>query len=164
MTFIQALKKQKEKLSAAMVNIAREATFAAVEAATEKTPPISDVKGTHTRSGALKAHWATDSMTEPKKRARELVTTLRNNMYYASYVNDGHRMDRHFVPGLYINPFSDQLEYDAARKDEVGIMVGTQTDYVEGLYMAEAGDAAYGATVKAMAQDLEDILNDVFGS
>lgn len=80
-------------------------------------------------------------------------------MQYASYVNNGHRMDRHFVPGLYINPFSGQLEYDAAKKGEVGIMVGTKTDYVPGLFMAEAGEEAYQRAVEALSKELEVRLN-----
>ena len=159
MSYSQSLRNIKKDLTKKIEDIARQATIAAVEAAQEKTPPISDLSGTHTRTGELKAHWLTDSVIEPEKHGRTMVTSLKNNMQYASYVNDGHRMDRHFVPGLYINPFSDQLEYDAARKNEVGIMVGTKTKYVEGLFMAEAGDEAYARAVKTLAQDLEDILN-----
>lgn len=140
---------KRKALTKKFEELAEIATIAAVNAATEATPPIDDLKGTRTRSGELKAHWATDSTVKPEKRGRELITSLVNNVQYASYVNDGHRMDRHFVPGLYINPFSGELEYDAERKDEVGIMVGTKTQYVPGLFMAEKGEEAYKKAVDA---------------
>ena len=57
-------------------------------------------------------------------------------------------MDKHFVPGLYPNPYTGQLEYDPGRRDEVGMMVGTKTTYVPGLHMTEAGIEAYDQTVR----------------
>ena len=48
-----------------------------------------------------------------------------------SYVNDGHRMDKHYVPGLYVDD-DGLLSYDPA--GDVGMMVGTKTKYVDGLY------------------------------
>lgn len=75
------------------------------------------------------------------------VTILANDKEYASYVNDGHRMDRHFVPGLYINPHSGLLEYDP--KAKVGIVVGTKTRYVKGEFMVDKAKAAYEKTVLA---------------
>lgn len=157
--FIRKLKSQKAELIAAVEKMAEVATEEAVEAAAAKTPPVFDLKGTNTRTGELKAHWSTDSITKPQRRGKTLVTALGNSMQYASYVNDGHRMDRHFVPGLYINPFSGLLEYDEARKGEVGIMVGTKTDYVPGLFMAEAGEKAYDEAIDRLSKGLEDILN-----
>ena len=69
-------------------------------------------------------------------------------MEYASYVNDGHRMDRHFVPGLYVNPHSGLLEYDPAAN--TGIVVGTRTAYVKGEFMADKGIKEYRKTVRAI--------------
>ena len=74
------------------------------------------------------------------------VTILANDKEYASYVNDGHRMDRHFVPGLYINEESGLLEYDPGNRN-VGITVGTKTKYVKGEFMVDKGIAAYEKTV-----------------
>lgn len=157
-TLIKAATVKRKDISDGLEKIAEEATWAAINAAAEATPPVGDVRGTKTRSGELKAHWATDSITKPEKRGREFVTSLLNNVQYASYVNDGHRMDRHFVPGLYINPFSGELEYDAERKDEVGIMVGTKTQYVPGLFMAEKGEEAYKKAVDAGIDRLMEII------
>ena len=100
-------------------------------------------------TGQLKQHWATDSITAPATAGGVFTTELRNDMEYASYVNDGHRMDRHFVPGLYINPYSGLLEYDPAA--DVGLVVGTKTSYVKGEFMTDKAKQAYQET-------LEDLL------
>lgn len=141
-----------------MLQIAKGATLRAVEAAAEKTPPTeNDLKGTHTRTGELKQHWATDSVTTPQISGASYETQLANNMQYASYVNDGHRMDRHFVPGLYINEESGMLEYDPGNRN-VGITVGTKTKYVKGLHMTDAGIKAYEKTVESESAKLEELL------
>lgn len=139
--------------------LSKAATLEAIQAATEATPPVKDdVKGVHRRTGMLKQAWARDSAVEPELVSGAWVTRLKNNMPYASYVNDGHRMDRHFVPGLYVNPYSGELEYDSALKDEIGIMVGTKTQYVEGLFMAEKGEEAFDRFVSERgAMLLEEI-------
>lgn len=149
---------KRKELSEEFEKIAEKATRAAIDAAAAATPPVDDVRGVHTRTGELKAHWSTDSVTKPEKRGNQLITSLANNIQYASYVNDGHRMDRHFVPGLYINPFSGQLEYDPARRGEVGIMVGTKTKYVPGLFMAEKGEKAYAEAVNEGIDELMEII------
>ena len=81
------------------------------------------------------------------------MTFLANDMEYASYVNDGHRMDRHFVPGLYVDE-NGQLNYDPAAK--VGLVVGTKTTYVKGEFMVDKGKDAY-------QKALETILDDEIG-
>ena len=85
-------------------------------------------------------HWAVDSVTTPTNGR----TKLANNMQYASYVNDGHRVDKHFVPGLMVN--GGMLE--RVPKDAGGIMVGTKTTYVKGFYMKEAAIGKWRSIVK----------------
>lgn len=147
---IQQLKKAEADLPEILYQVQKDATLRAVEAAAEATPPKADsLKGTNTRSGELKQHWATDSWVDPIgggfTGGKEYHTVLANNMDYASYVNDGHRMDRHFVPGLYVNPHSGLLEYDPAAK--VGMMVGTKTKYVKGEFMVDKAKEVYEKTV-----------------
>lgn len=145
---IQQLKKTEADLPEILYQVQKDATLRAVEAAAEATPPkAGSLKGTNTRSGALKQHWAADSQTEPQKTGNGYETILANNMDYASYVNDGHRMDRHFVPGLYVNPHSGLLEYDPSAK--VGMMVGTKTKYVKGEFMVDKAKEVYEKTVLA---------------
>ena len=138
-------------------DIAKTATERAVEKAAELTPPTqNDLRGTNTRTGEMKQHWATDSDTNPQKRGKDLVTRLANDKEYASYVNDGHRMDRHFVPGLYINPYSGMLEYDPGA--DVGIVVGTKTAYVPGLFMVDEAKKVYQETVQTESAKLEELF------
>ena len=151
---IQQLKKAQEdvkRYSKHAVNlleslVVKNEFLRAIEAATDATPPTAgDLRGTNTRSGELKQHWDTDSIKEPKISGNKVETELRNNLNYASYVNNGHRMDQHFVPGLYINEDSGLLEYNP-NKDE-GMVVGTKTKYVKGKFMADKGKQAYEKTV-----------------
>lgn len=133
--------------------ICEHATVAAVNKAASMTPPNNaELSGTNTRSGDLAQHWASDSRTKPINGQ----TVLANNMQYASYVNDGHRVDKHFVPGLH--EVGGMLNYDADY--DGGLVVGTKTKYVQGLYMKEAGIAEYKRVVefelqKAIREDFK---------
>lgn len=146
---IQQLKKIQADIPNILDAVAEAATMRAVEAAADATPPKAGrgQAGTNMLSGELKAHWENDSETKPSRRGNEHVTVLGNNVKYASYVNDGHRMDRHFVPGLYVDPNSGLLTRDESR--DVGIVVGTKTPYVNGEFMADKGKEAYRRTVVA---------------
>ena len=152
---IQQLKKAQADIPNILHDVAKDATMRAVEATADATPPKANTGrgahiGTNTVTGELKAHWDTDSKKEPMGGALSggstYVTVLANDLQYASYVNDGHRMDRHFVPGLYINEESGLLEYDPGNRN-VGITVGTKTKYVKGEFMVDKGIAAYEKTV-----------------
>lgn len=161
--YIKKLEAAQTAFPEMLTDVARNATLRAVEAAQDKTPPTTDsLSGTNTRTGELKERWSVDSRTEPYGLlGGELVTNLSNNANYASYVNDGHRMDKHFVPGLYANPYTGMLEYDPDRRGEVGMMVGTKTTYVEGLHMSDAGIEAYRSTVKAEAEKAVNKLGEM---
>lgn len=152
--YLTKLQKAQKDFPDVMSAAVKKATIRAVEAATEATPPKDYTGrgpyiGVNTVTGELKQHWATDSVVEPVVTGSKLTTALKNDMSYSSYVNDGHRMDRHFVPGLYIDPESGLLSYDPAA--DVGIVVGTKTSYVKGEFMADKG-------VKAFKETLEDEL------
>lgn len=153
---VEQLRKLQADLPNILSNAARDATMRAIEATMDATPPKAGgdrLPGVNTATGELKAHWGTDSVTEPQKVGSGYVTFLANDMEYASYVNNGHRMDRHFVPGLYVDE-NGQLNYDPAAK--VGLVVGTKTTYVKGEFMADKGKEAY-------RKALETILDDEIG-
>jgi hypothetical protein len=154
---IKHLRAAREKLPERLSAASRNATLRAVEVATDLTPPTeTDLRGANTRSGELKQHWATDSVTEPTIEGDRYTTILANNKAYSSYVNDGHRMDRHFVPGLVINEQSGTLEYNPDGKG--GIVVGTKTQYVPGIHMVDKAKKAFQDTLKEELQDLENLL------
>ena len=121
------LRKAGESIPDIMYEVAEGATVEAVRVATENTPPNgSAIAGTNTRSGQMAQHWALDSQTKPVMTGGSAQTSLRNDMQYASYVNDGHRMDKHFVPGLIENGgLLERVDPDVG-----GIIVGTKTTYV----------------------------------
>lgn len=154
---MEQLKKVQEKLPEVLSDIAKNATIAAVEKATDLTPPTADdLAGTGTRTGELKAHWATDSKITPEISGGDYRTVLANSMQYASYVNNGHRMAKHYVPGLMVNPYTGQLE--KVDPNMGGIVVGTKTAYVEGLYMSDAAKKVYEEQVKQESKKLEELL------
>lgn len=159
--YIKKLEAAQTALPEMLADVARNATLRAVEAAQDKTPPTTDsLSGTNTRTGELKERWAVDSRTEPYGLlGGELVTNLSNNANYASYVNDGHRMDKHFVPHLTVEPSSGLLQIDMSKPG--GMMVGTKTTYVEGLHMSDAGIEAYKNTVKIETEKAVNKLGEM---
>ncbi len=146
---LEELRRAGENVPRIMMEVAEGATVEAVRVAVENTPPNGGVKiaGTNTRSGQMAQHWETDSRTTPVYTGGAVRTELGNNMMYASYVNDGHRMDRHFVPGLVINETSGLLE--KSPDGSGGILVGTKTSYVRGRYMRQKASGKYRTVVRA---------------
>ena len=67
---------------------------------------------------------------------------------YASYVENGHRLDKHFVPGLYIENGLLARHADGSG----GLIVGTKTHWVKGEFMAEKGKAAYHQAIARLLQ------------
>lgn len=134
------LERRSAEMAGKLEALAKNATIRAVETAAEKTPQ-NKLSGANTQSGELRQHWAADSRTAPERAGNRLTTELANSLEYASYVNNGHRMDRHFVPGLNIDGASGTLQFDPGK--DVGIVVGTRTAYVPGIYMAEAAKETY---------------------
>ena len=148
---IQQLKKAQANLPDILYRVQKGAAMRAVEAAKEATPPAKGEKtgrlaGPNMITGRLLDGW-NKSKVEPEVSANKLTSYLINNMDYASYVDQGHRMDRHFVPGLYVNPGSGLLEYDPSAK--AGLVVGTKTKYVKGEFMVDKAKEAYQKTILA---------------
>ena len=129
-----------------MMEVAEGATIEAVRVAEENTPPNGGaaIAGTNMRSGQMAQHWELDSQTKPIYSGGSVRTVLANDKQYASYVNDGHRVDKHYVPGLIAN--GNLLE--RVDPDVGGIMVGTKTTYVEGLYMKQKAIGKYRDVVR----------------
>ena len=138
---LNELRKAGQDVPKIINEVAEGATIAAVDAATKKTPPIyGNARGAKTTTGQLSQHWTQNSHTTP----RNGKTILCNAMSYASYVNDGHRVDKHFVPDL--TNVNGTLQIEDGVK--TGLMVGVKTTYVPGLYMKEAGIAKYKTVVR----------------
>ena len=152
---ISQLRKAQANVPKMLHETAKEATLAAIEAAQARTPPKEGTGraayiGANTISGQLKAAWEKDSVLEPVVSGKKVETVLANHQEYASYVDQGHRMDRHFVPGLYVDPESGLLSCDPQAR--AGLVVGVRTKYVKGEFMVDAAKEAYA---KACRQLLE---------
>lgn len=139
-------------VKAIIAEVAQAATIEAVATAQDNTPPqVNGQAGTNTRSAVMSPAWATDSETKPVNGR----TVLANHMEYASLVNDGHRVDKHYVPGLIVN--GGLLE--RVDEDVGGIVVGTKTQYVKGLYMKEKAIGKYRTVVRTMlTQKVRELL------
>lgn len=176
MAFGDALQKRMEELAKRqpmiekrLAEIAEGATTLAMQEAINRTPPNTfedgEIRGVHTITGEMAEHTETDSLWKvweqssqvaPTRTGGQFITTLANDKQYASYVNDGHDVDKHFVPGLYVDD-EGVLSMDPAR--DVGLMVGTKTKYVPGLYMKEAGVDKYKEVAET---ELRKLTGEVF--
>jgi len=164
---LSELEKRFPDMTRRIAAIAEGATARAIETATELTPPNTfgegEARGVNMISGEMAQHWKGDSSITPI--GTTFVTVLankakdpENDKEYASYVNDGHRVDQHFVPGLYIDPKTGLLSRDLER--DVGLMVGTKTTYVKGLHIAEKAIDKYDEVVRT---ELEKLTREVRG-
>lgn len=155
---INQLKANQPRIEQRIVGACKGATIRAIETAAEMTPAgiVNPLSGTNTRSGSMKQDWAAKSKWTPVKKGNSYVTELNNDMQYASYVNDGHRMDRHFVPGLVINEASGMLEFNPDGSG--GIVVGTKTAYVPGIFMVDKAKEEYRRVLRQELQDIGDVF------
>lgn len=154
---IQQLKKAQADLPDILYEAQVKAATKAVEVAAENTPPKSGrgQAGPNMLTGELQAHWATDSQVEPTVTSEGYTSVLANNVQYASYVDQGHRLDKHFVPGLYIDE-NGQLARDLSRN--VGLVVGAKTKFVKGEFMVDKAKAAYEET---LLDELDGVIKKV---
>lgn len=155
---LEELRKAGQNVPKIMVEVAEGATIEAVRVATESTPAKwqrRHCRNQHEkrRSGAA---LSIDSMTSPVYSGGSVRTTLANQVQYASYVNDGHRVDKHFVPGLIVNGGRLEMAPDGV---DGGLMVGTKTPYVKGLYMKQKGIGKYRSVVRS---ELEKRVKEAF--
>lgn len=151
---LDELKKAQADIPRIINKVAEAATIAAVDKATEKTPPNGGaaIAGVNARTGDLAQHWTLDSVTRPVNGKTELV----NTMQYASYVDQGHRMDRHFTSHLAVE--GGMLVGKPA--GDGGLMVGVKTDYVPGRYMVDEAKKKYRSEVhKMLKAEVEKALS-----
>jgi len=154
---IRQLRQAKKQIPGILARAGMNAALRAVEKAVEETPPtVNSLRGTNTRTGEMKQHWVTDSRPRPVRQGDSYVSELNNDKQYASFVNDGHRMDRHFVPGLVINPGSGLLEFNPDGTG--GIVVGTRTAYVPGLFMVDKAVEEYRRVLREELKGLEELM------
>ena len=149
--YLKRLQKAGVKVREIMLEAAETATLDAVETAQKHTPPNggAPIKGVNTRTGEMSQSWATDSQTTPSVSGNTITTMLCNNKRYAPYVNDGHRMDKHFTTHVAI----ENGVLVGKPNGGGGLVVGTKTRYIPGLYMKEKATGKYKTKVRAMLKD-----------
>ena len=153
------LEKKLQQLQADLPRIlqrtAKLATMKAVEVAAEATPPKAGTGrggyiGKNMLTGELSAAWNKDSIKEPIKVGNSYITILGNNQSYASFVENGHVLNKLFVPGLYIDKAKGVLARETDPEKKVGLVVGTKTRWVKGEFMAEKGKRAYQKAIESL--------------
>lgn len=80
-------------------------------------------------TGDARAKWQTK---KAYKVANGFRARLFNNSEHIGYINYGHRMEPHFVPGKWVG---DVFDYDPSAK--TGVIMGARTKYVKGKFMLE---------------------------
>ena len=129
---------------------------AIVEELLNETVDVAEVKAkdlTPTVSGDAKAKWKTK---KAYKVGNGFKAKLFNNSKYIGYLNNGHRMAKHFVPGYWCG---NEFKYDPQAKE--GVVMGSKTKYVKGKFMLEkASGSAEKYLVKAAEKKLEKLKRE----
>ena len=87
--YLKRLQKAGVKVREIIIEAAEVGTMAAVETATEHTPPNggAPIKGVNTRTGEMSQSWATDSQTTPTVSGETITTmTLRLLILLRNYI------------------------------------------------------------------------------
>lgn len=131
-----------------------------VSEAAGATPPLNgEDRGKNTVTGNLAAHWKYEINEAPN----ETRVSLINDLHYASYVDQGHRMDQHFVPWLYIDGMGSIARHIPEPGEALfGLVVGTKTAYVEGYGMADKAKDRFVKALRAAHDNLTQWIKGHF--
>ena len=139
--FIKELKAIPGEFDRVVPKILDETVSVAETYAKDLTPAVT---------GDAKAKWQT---TKSYKVANGFRARLYNNSAYIGYINNGHRMEPHFVPGEWVG---DKFEYNPFSKE--GVLMGSKTKYVKGRFMLEkATGRAEKYLVNKANKEIEEI-------
>ena len=109
-------------------------------------------KGTPVMDGDLKKAWAT---TKPVMNGNVATCEMTNNMYYASWVEDGHRQIRRWVPGTWVG---DRFRYDSYSYE--GMML--KPKWIPGFHMGRRAIANIEANAQTyLRNDLNTLMRQV---
>ena len=124
---LQRIKKNLDKKTRENVKLA---CYEMVAEAKRCTPPHEgEERGKNTVTGNMARHW--DSSSRLSLTLTDIKVTLFNNVQYASYVDRGHRMAKHFVPWLYVDGTGTIARHQPVPGEPLfGMYVGTKTKYI----------------------------------
>lgn len=151
-------------LSKAFEQNIEQACEAMEEAAKAATPHEGDGKqrGFNVINNSLQESWKAEYKPTKSKRHFGKIT-LTNSKYYAAFVQNGHKVKKHFVPWLYKDGMGT-LSYETDHNQPVfGLVVGTKTPYVKGVDMVgPAVKAFFSSFDKDTQKVLDKHLNEIF--
>lgn len=146
---------RREQYREGVIKNAEDACDVMVLAAREHTPHKGDGKkrGVNVITGELEAHWEAQFIAASPNDKNVGKITLSNNMEYASYVQNGHKLTKHFVPWLEID--NGVINYEPNHNQPLfGIVVGTKTKFVKGVDMVGPAIKAFNKSFKKMNEEL----------
>lgn len=158
------------------------ACYEMVAEAKRCTPPHEgEERGRNTVTGNMARHW--DSSYTIKDND-SIKVRLFNNVQYASYVENGHRMKKHFVPWLYIDGTGTIARHQPAEANKrskalswlfniffkqkrpdpgeplFGLVVGTKTKYVQPEHIVEKAKKRFFEAYYALQTENINQTND----
>lgn len=151
-------------LSKALDQNIEQACEAMEEAAKKHTPHIGDGKrrGFNVINNSLQESWKAEYKPIKNKKHFGKIT-LTNSKPYAGFVQNGHKVKKHFVPWLYKDGMGT-LSYETDHNQPVfGLVVGTKTPYVKGVDMVGPAVKAFFNSFDEKTQKvLDKHLNEIF--
>lgn len=148
--FAENAKKLSKSVREEVTKNVLEACDVMVQTAKDHTPHEGDGKkrGFNVISNSLQDGWHADFIAD-KDSNKVGTITLTNDKSYAKYVQNGHKVSRHFVPWLYKDGMGT-LSYETDHGQPLfGLVVGTKTPFVKGVDMV-------GPAIKAFNEALEE--------
>ena len=148
MDFLNKCREEQKRYAKMNERNIKDACYEMVAKAKEVTPPPPGaVRGKNTVTGDLAAHW--DFSYE--FRNDNCYVTLKNDLHYASYVENGHKMDQHFVPWLYIDTTGVLARHIPNPGEKLfGLTVGTKTKEVPAANIVEKAQKRFFDAYKLM--------------
>lgn len=112
------------------------ACYEMVAEAKRCTPPHEgEERGKNTVTGNMARHWDSSYTVQDDSTIK---VRLFNSVQYASYVESGHKMTKHFVPWLYIDGTNTIARHQPVPGESLfGLVVGTKTKYVPPEHIVE---------------------------
>lgn len=148
-------------LSKGVERNARIACEAMEQAAKDHTPHSGDGKkrGFNVINDSLQESWVAEY--KPSQNKKEVGSvSLTNDKHYAIYVQNGHKMTKHFVPWLYKDGMGT-LSYETNHAQPLfGLVVGNKTPFVKGVDMVGPAVDAFNESF----DELNEQLLKKFGS
>jgi hypothetical protein len=130
----------------------KDACYEMVARAKERTPPHEgEERGVNTVTGNMARHWDSSYYVN----GDDIKVRLYNNVQYASYVENGHKMDRHFVQWLYIDGTGTIARHQPNPGEPLfGLVVGTKTTYVEPEHIVDQAKERFYEAYSVMRNDM----------